>query len=173
MTMTSLTCKDFAEFYQRSLGWTFMDMLHTFFGNGTLVFVGEGKDGSDIEIAATEKWLTANHLTTFKVHPQLFASALTHLSACKSSECAGVMERQNILAPLLRSGVLPGGRAIDTISKCAGGSEAKYTERITFVRVNGFGKFIDKMMPIISWFTDENKDFWKWPDEEKADSKEI
>mgnify|MGYP004006856179 FL=1 len=163
MTLRNKTCKDYAIGLKRTAGWIFFDMLHTFFGNGTLIFIGEGEDGKDIEIAATDKWLAANHGSNFEITIEMATSFIPHMDSCRSPGCVESMKLYKELRSLLQGEVLPGGTAIDIISKCAGKG---YDERTAFSREAGTSEFIDGIMPFLKWFTGENKAFWAWPDEE-------
>lgn len=158
--MNERNCEDYANGAKRSAGWTFGHMFNFYFGNSTLVLVGEGPDGSNVSFSATDVWLEANHATNFGLSREMAQEFFNHVNYCKADQCAQAKEMVNAIYPFLAEGKLPGSAAIAIVSAVEGKG---YRDRTVLSRENGFGEAIDEILPFIKWFTDD-KDFWVWPE---------
>ena len=149
-------CEKSAAAIKRASGWTFADLFNHYFGDGTVVFVGEGTDGADIAFAATSNWLKANHCQNFDITPEIGREMHKHVERCQCPDCSQAKERMSALLPLLKSG-LPTGVALASVFESKGCGSC-----VRFSRKNGFGEAIDTLVPFFKWFTDD-RDFWVWP----------
>ena len=158
--MTKRLCNEYANGVKRAAGWIFAHMFNFYFGEATIILVGEGPDGSDVEFFITPLWLEKNHTNAFGFTNDLSSEFDTHIKKCTSAECIEANRRIEAIVPFLSKGKLPGGDAIILISACEG---KRRSDKLYLSRKNGFGSVIDEIYPFIKWFTEE-RDFWIWPD---------
>ena len=150
------TCEESARAINRATGWTFADIFNHYFGNGTLILVGEGENGTDIEFTATNNWLKANHCQNFDITPEIGHEMHEHIEHCSCPLCSQAKEMMEALLPLFNNG-LPPGIALASVFESRGQSS-----RTRLSRQNGLGEEIDMLLPFFKWFIN-HRDFWLWP----------
>ncbi len=152
----SVTCDESARGMKRATGWVFAHLFNHYFGDGTVVLVGEESDDRDLEFTATDRWLEANHCQNFGITPEVGQDMQQHVEKCSCQTCCEVKERLSALEPLVSSG-LPSEVAVVSVfqSKALG-------SRTPLSRRNGFGDAIDQLAPLFRWFV-KDRDFWIWP----------
>lgn len=145
-------------------GYLFGDIMNFLFGDSTIVLVGEGENGEDLNFAATDDWMNANHASRLSDNIQEEAQAYTvHVQDCNDPRCVTAKARLNAISQYMAEGKPPGGAGIAILSSCC---NRLSTEKVLLVRGNGWGDAIDQLKLFILWFT-EDKDFWVWEPEEK------
>jgi len=160
------TCKDHSLIVRRIAGWQLATLFNKYFGATMCVLVGAGQSGEDLEFAATDQWISYNHVTNLGINQKDGEEALKHVRSCSAKECVEAARRLKMIIPLLKSVKLPGD---DEVSKDAAimstfASRHYGGEPILFTRgKNGSGDYIDAAKPFFEWFAGEYRDDWQWP----------
>ncbi len=154
------TCEKYSVVIKRAAGWAFAHMFNFYFGEGTVVFIGEGKNGEDIDFFITFSWLDANHVGKLGITSNLAMKFHDHVESCQNPSCVEAKERLKNIDLFFKKGKLPGGEVLAIVSACEGKHRGS---RVEINRRSGFGSALDEIMPFIKWFTDE-KEFWIWPE---------
>lgn len=158
--MSERSCDEYAAGIKRAAGWVFGHLFNYYFGDGTIVLVGEGTDGTDVELAITSAWLDANHCNNFGMDRGASSEFIAHNEKCQSLQCIQAGERLRAIGPFFGEGKLPGGAAVAIVSVLEGKSR---NCRTVLRRENGFGNSIDEIKPFMEWFIGD-MEFWLWPD---------
>lgn len=159
------TCEKYSAGVKRATGWLFAHMFNFYFGEGTVVFIGEGKGGKDINFFITGSWLDANHANNFGMTNDLAHEFHSHIESCQDPSCAEAKKRLKDFTPFFKEGKIPGGEALAIVSACEGKHRGS---KVGISRKKGFGSALDEIMPFISWFTEE-KEFWVWPEQKNEE----
>ena len=154
------TCEDFyAPKGRQAAGFAYANYQHHFFGDDSLILVGEGEGGKDLAFAATSNWLRGNFPSTrFDLSQDDQNDVRNHLLSCESLPCQESFDRMVQVAPYV-SGRKSFSDALLATSIFQ--SRMGY-DPLVLRREDGFGDEIDTLKPFFKWFEKE-KGLWLWP----------
>jgi hypothetical protein len=159
--MAERTCEDYSKIGKVCTGVAYARVQNYFFGDDSIVLVGEGSDGEDLSFAATERWGKANSPgTRFGLSLGGLIKISEHFSGCDYDLCKDVANRFEMVKPYLPGGgKMLGGDSLILISAFHG---KMGDSPCLLSRESGAGDSIDELKPFFEWF--EERGLWVWPD---------
>lgn len=143
-----MTCEDTAKAVKRATGWNFANVMNRCFGNTSIIFSGEAKEGGDLSFTATDEWVIANHPSRSGIDFDKLKISINHVENCHSPDCVEAKKRISMVAPYLR-GKIPGGDAILLLTQFMAGGGAIVTNQ------QDDGGIVNELKPFFEWFAGE------------------
>lgn len=155
-------CSQYTAMAKRAAGWGFANLFHQYFGPGTIVLVGEGPNGTNLEFTVNEDWLQENNIRNF-TPPRESIRLSRHIEQCRDQRCCAAHQMLNAVAKYLEMEKLPDRCAIVVVSRLK--AKLCCVNELRFERVRGWGDVIDELRPFLRWFSAEPL-FWITPNQQ-------
>lgn len=161
--MESITpeCQKNGDIVKRVAGWIFANLYHDYFGESSIVLVGEGKNENDLGLLITTEWLEANQITQFITSKFKIRQAMTDTQNCSCPYCIEMNNRLQNIWSYKAQGKLPGSPALAIHSRLV--SRRRDDKSKFSVHINDKDDLIvSKIKPFFLWFFNDSN-FWLWP----------
>lgn len=158
-------CSEFSAITKRAAGWGFASLLYDHLGPGTIVLVGEGPNGADLEFSVSREWLKENNIRNF-IAPRESMILGRHGKTCSLPQCVKASDRLEAIAQYLDCKASLRSCAMKTIAAI----RREICEPLPVLRfegAQGWAELVSELKPFIEWFALEDN-FWINPYGPKA-----